>query len=127
MDNFCVSNLGWCNTLLGLSFLAAILGLGLLLIQPDPQTSGSRQSEQSGQEDRQLTREHLLRMTFVYWLVYVLAVFAQKAMTPELATWLAPLKITAFFTYFLTFASVLCLPLNYIEAQIAARRWSAKR
>lgn len=116
MGNICVSSFGWCNTLLGLSFIAAILGLGLLLAQPDPKTNPT------AADDHQLTREHLLRMTFVYWLVYVLAVFAQKAMAPELSTWLVPLRITAFFTYVLTFASVLCLPLNYIETRMAARR-----
>jgi hypothetical protein len=89
------------------SLVAALLGLGLLFLHPQAQ----------GEDEHQLTNENLLRMTFLYWLVYTMAAFALKAIAPELTAIIVPLRITAFFTYFLTFSSILCLPLHYIETR----------
>lgn len=111
MSNLCLDgfNLSWCNTLLGVSLVAALLGLGLLFLHP--------QESPSADHEHQLTTENLLRMTFLYWLVYTIAAFALKAIAPELTAIIVPLRVTAFFTYFLTFSSILCLPLHYIETR----------
>lgn len=102
---FCVS---LHTLLLGLSFPSALLGLTLVLKTATPEAEAS---------DGQVTTEHLLRMIFVYWAVYCLAAFGQKLLLPAYPELAVPLRLTGIFTYLLTLASVLCLPLNYIETR----------
>jgi hypothetical protein len=93
--------------LLGLSLLAAIVGLTLLMVYPAPEDAN----------EQQITTEHLLRMIFVYWAVYCVTSFAQKLLLPTVSELTLPLKLTGVFSYLLTFASLLCLPLHFIEAR----------
>lgn len=98
---------GWHDYLLAASAIAAIAGLGLLL--------KGKQSESIS--ERRATSETLLRMTFVYWIVYCLAVGLQKFDLPDINGLAISLKLTALFSYFLTFSSLLCLPLHHFEAR----------
>jgi hypothetical protein len=100
-------NLGWHDYLLAASLVAAIAGLGLLL--------GSKESVPTN--ERQATSQTLLRMTFVYWIVYCLTVGLQKFDLPDVNGLTISLKLTALFSYFLTFSSLLCLPLHHFEAR----------
>lgn len=93
--------------LLGLSFPAALLGLGLVI-----KTAVAEDANPTQQ-----TTEHLLRMIFVYWALYCLAIFAQKLLLPDYSELTLPLKLTGVLTYLLTLASLLCLPLHLIEAK----------
>jgi hypothetical protein len=113
----------WPMSLLALSIVAAIAGLVLLLTQPESAATkaGGRLCATAKAEEGQVTHEHLLRMIFIYWVVYGVAVLTQKVISPELTALLVPLKLTALLTYFLTFSSLLCLPLNYIEARRQAQ------
>jgi hypothetical protein len=100
-------NLGWHDYLLAASLVAAIAGLGLLL--------GSEESAPTS--ERHATSQTLLRMTFVYWIVYCFAVGLQKFDLPDVDGLAISLKLTALFSYFLTFSSLLCLPLHHFEAR----------
>ncbi len=98
---------GWHDYLLTASLIAAIAGLGLLL-------EGKKSESIS---ERKATSETLLRMTFVYWIVYCVAVGLQKFDLPDVQGLAISLKLTALFSYFLTFSSLLCLPLHHFEAR----------
>jgi hypothetical protein len=98
---------GWHDYLLAASLVAAIAGLGLLLKSANSEPTGERYA----------TSETLLRMTFVYWIVYCLAVGLQKFDLPDINGLAISLKLTALFSYFLTFSSLLCLPLHHFEAR----------
>ncbi|MBW4549746.1 MAG: hypothetical protein KME35_01275 [Aphanocapsa sp. GSE-SYN-MK-11-07L] len=97
----------WHDYLLAASAIAAIAGLGLLFER--------KQSESIS--ERRATSETLLRMTFVYWIVYCLAVGLQRFDLPDINGLAVSLKLTALFSYFLTFSSLLCLPLHHFEAR----------
>ncbi len=95
-----ILNLGWHDYLVLLSFAASIAGLFLL----------SNRKTQA--DELEQTEQTLFSMSFSYWIVYCVAVGIQKICLPEWDIVLLNLRLTAAFSYFLTFSCVLSLPLN---------------
>ncbi|MBV8885442.1 MAG: hypothetical protein JO235_15805 [Chroococcidiopsidaceae cyanobacterium CP_BM_RX_35] len=94
-------NLSWHDYLVLISFAACIAGLLLM-------SNGN----QAPADELEATERALLSMSFSYWMVYCVAVGIQKMCLPEWELVLLSLKLTAAFSYFLTFACVLSLPLS---------------
>lgn len=101
-------NLSWYEMFLGFSFIAAAVGLSLLLIK-------GKQPDANEANDMEETEETLLKMTFVYWMVYCIANSLQKIILPDWEDVLITLRLTALLAYFLTFSCVLSLPLHHLE------------
>lgn len=99
-------NLNWHGYLVLISFAACIAGLFLL----------SNSSETSANELEE-TEQALLSMSFSYWMVYCLAIGIQKICLPEWDTMLLSLRLTAAFSYFLTFSCILSLPLSLLAVR----------
>jgi len=99
-------NLFWHDYLLIVSFFASIAGL-YLLHEPKPSQSNNTEA----------TERILFRMCFAYWMVYCLATSIQKLALPDWEILFINLKITAIFSYFITFSCVLCLPLHRISSR----------
>lgn len=91
----------WHDVILLLSFVASIAGL--LLLADTNQTQADELVE---------TEQVLFRMSFAYWMVYCIACAIQKVNLPDWEVLLLSVKLTAAFSYFLTFACVVCLPLH---------------
>ncbi|MFM7364495.1 MAG: hypothetical protein ACKO11_08370 [Cuspidothrix sp.] len=85
---------------LGVSFIACILGL-LLLWDNNKQI-----------DEAQATEESLLRMSFAYWLVYCISFGIDKVFLFNWEVVIVTLKITTALSYFLTFSCILSLPLH---------------
>lgn len=100
--------LNWHDYLVMVSFVAAIAGLLLL--------GDNRNSEAA--DDRTLSEEILIKMSFTYWIVYCISVFALKLHLPEDNWLLHSLKLTTVLSYLLTASSILSLPLQ----RMAVRR-----
>ena len=100
--------LNWHDYLVMVSFVAAIAGLLLL--------GDNRNSEAA--DDRTLSEEILIKMSFTYWIVYCISVFALKLHLPEESWLLHSLKLTTILSYLLTASSILSLPLQ----RMAVRR-----
>ena len=100
--------LNWHDYLVMVSFVAAIAGLLLL--------HDNRNSEAA--DDRTLSEEILIKMSFTYWIVYCISVFALKLHLPEESWLLHSLKLTTILSYLLTASSILSLPLQ----RMAVRR-----
>jgi len=96
----------WHDYLLVLSFIACVTGLYLLF---EPRKSQATDSEK--------TERILFRMSFAYWMVYCIAVGIQKLTLPDWDILLINLKLTAIFSYFLTFSCILCLPLHRLASR----------
>jgi len=100
--------LNWNDYIVIISFVAAIAGLLLL--------GDNRNSEAA--DDRTLSEEILIKMSFTYWIVYCISVFALKLHLPQ-DNWLwHSLKLTTVLSYLLTASSILSLPLQ----RMAVRR-----
>jgi len=100
--------LNWHDYIVIISFVAAIAGLLLL--------GDNRNSEAA--DDRTLSEEILIKMSFTYWIVYCISVFALKLHLPQ-DNWLwHSLKLTTVLSYLLTASSILSLPLQ----RMAVRR-----
>ncbi|MEG4283222.1 hypothetical protein QUB68_08845 [Microcoleus sp. A006_D1] len=100
--------LNWHDYLVMVSFVASIAGLVLL---GDNGTSGPA-------DDRTLSEEILIKMSFTYWIVYCISVFGLKLHLPEDSWLLHSLKLTTVLSYLLTASSILSLPLQ----RMAVRR-----
>ena len=100
--------LNWHDYIVIISFVAAIAGLLLL--------GDNRNSEAA--DDRTLSEEILIKMSFTYWIVYCISVFALKLHLPEESWLLHSLKLTTILSYLLTASSILSLPLQ----RMAVRR-----
>lgn len=100
--------LNWHDYLVMVSFVAAIAGLLLL--------HDNRNSVPM--DDRTLSEEILIKMSFTYWIVYCISVFALKLHLPEESWLLHSLKLTTVLSYLLTASSILSLPLQ----RMAVRR-----
>ena len=83
------------------SFVASIAGIVLL---------GDRNSQPT--DDRTLSEEILIKMSFVYSIVYSISVLGLKMPLPEDNWLLASLKLTTVLSYLLTASSILSLPLQ---------------
>src|SRR4028118_148046 len=99
--------LNWHDYLVMVSFVASIAGLVLL---------GDNRNSQ--QDDRTLSEEILIKMSFTYWTVYCISVFGLKLHLPEDSWLLLSLKLTTVLSYLLTASSILSLPLQ----RMAVRR-----
>ena len=100
--------LNWHDYIVIISFVAAIAGLLLL--------GDNRNSESA--DDRTLSEEILIKMSFTYWIVYCISVFALKLHLPQDNWLLHSLKLTTVLSYLLTASSILSLPLQ----RMAVRR-----
>ena len=94
--------LNWHDYLVMVSFVASIAGLVLL--------SDNRNSQPT--DDRTLSEEILIKMSFTYWTVYCISVFGLKLHLPEDSWLLLSLKLTTVLSYLLTASSILSLPLQ---------------
>ncbi|MBV9385518.1 MAG: hypothetical protein JOZ78_03715 [Chroococcidiopsidaceae cyanobacterium CP_BM_ER_R8_30] len=99
-------NLSWHDYLVLISFVACIAGLFLMF-------NGS----QAQADELEATEQALLSMSFSYWIVYCVAIGVQKICLPEWDLVLLSLKLTAAFSYFLTFACILSLPLSRLAVR----------
>ncbi|MEG4271412.1 MULTISPECIES: hypothetical protein [unclassified Microcoleus] len=93
--------LNWHDYLVMVSCVASIAGLILL---------SDRKSQP--RDDRTLSEEILIKMSFVYSIVYSMSVLALKMPLPEDNWLLASLKLTTVLSYLLTVSSILSLPLQ---------------
>ncbi|MEG5053490.1 MULTISPECIES: hypothetical protein [unclassified Microcoleus] len=100
--------LNWHDYLVMVSLVASIAGLVLL--------SDNRNSQPT--DDRTLSEEILIKMSFTYWIVYCISVFGLKLHLPEDSWLLLSLKLTTVLSYLLTASSILSLPLQ----RMAVRR-----
>ncbi|MFM7406864.1 MAG: hypothetical protein ACKO3K_09430 [Cuspidothrix sp.] len=96
----CLANMFGHEFVVGVSFIASILGL-LLLWNSNKET-----------DEAQATEESLLRMSFTYWLVYCITFGIEKVFLFDWETVIVTLKITTALSYFLTFSCILSLPLH---------------
>ncbi len=99
--------LNWHDYLVVVSFVASIAGIVLL---------GDRNSQPT--DDRTLSEEILIKMSFVYSIVYSMSVLGLKLHLPEDSWLLASLKLSTVLSYLLTASSILSLPLQ----RMAVRR-----
>jgi hypothetical protein len=100
--------LNWHDYLVTVSFVASIAGLVLL--------GDNRNSQPT--DDRTLSEEILIKMSFTYWTVYCISVFGLKLHLPEDSWLVVSLKLTTVLSYLLTASSILSLPLQ----RMAVRR-----
>ena len=100
--------LNWHDYLVMISFVASIAGLVLL---------GDRRNSQRT-DDRTLSEEILIKMSFTYWTVYCISVFGLKLHLAEDSWLFLSLKLTTVLSYLLTASSILSLPLQ----RMAVRR-----
>jgi NO-binding membrane sensor protein with MHYT domain len=96
----------WQHYSIIISLLASVAGLGLLFL---PQLL--KQTETLPQTERTL-----MMMSFTYWGVHCVAVLAQKLPPQDWEGMLMSLKMMAIMTFFLTFSSILSLPLSHFAA-----------
>lgn len=94
--------LNWHDNLVIVSFVAAIAGL--VVLSDNPTSDGA--------DDRTLSEEILIKMSFTYWIVYCISVFGLKLHLPEDSWLLLSLKLTTVLSYLLTASSILSLPLQ---------------
>ncbi|MEG5018587.1 MULTISPECIES: hypothetical protein [unclassified Microcoleus] len=99
--------LNWHDYLVMVSCVASIAGLILL---------SDRKSQP--RDDRTLSEEILIKMSFTYWIVYCISFFGLKLHLPEDSWLLLSLKLTTVLSYLLTASSILSLPLQ----RMAVRR-----
>ena len=100
--------LNWHDYLVMVSFVASIAGLVLL--------GDNRNSQPT--DDRTLSEEILIKMSFTYLTVYCISVFGLKLHLPEDSWLFLSLKLTTVLSYLLTASSILSLPLQ----RMAVRR-----
>lgn len=93
--------LNWHDYVVMVSFVASIVGLVLL---------GDRKSQPT--DDRTFSEETLIKMSFIYSIVYSISVLGLKIPLPEDHWLLASLKLTTVLSYLLTVSSILSLPLQ---------------
>ncbi|MDG2991660.1 hypothetical protein L3556_12055 [Candidatus Synechococcus calcipolaris G9] len=110
-----LQNWEWHSWLLFLSAIASLIGILWLVHQ-------EKQAGAQGQNVPELTLqqaygETLLRMIFVYWLLYC-GVKGLQGLVPLEGTDLGRMcQVTGLLSYLLTFSSVLCLPMHYVQAR----------
>lgn len=112
----------WHQLILGASALASVIGLVILLrTEPTPKT---RQPLGQVPEMDEFTAhsETLLRMIFVYWLIFCMASTLQKLACLAGTDLQAMCRITQVITYLLTFSSVLCFPMHLFQSRHARQQ-----
>ncbi|NDJ17795.1 hypothetical protein [Myxacorys almedinensis] len=93
----------WHEYLKLVSFFASVLGLYLV---------GNRKSK----NDADAADQTLFALSFAYWIVHLVAVSAQKWISPDWLVFTLSLKWTAVLSYLLTFSCALSLPMHTISA-----------
>ena len=99
-------DISWHESLIILSFFASIAGVALLTINHPP-----------AKDEMEAADQMLLRMTFVYWLVYCVAFGAQKLISPDWETMLLSIRLTGVIAFLLTASCILSLPLNRVAVR----------
>jgi hypothetical protein len=96
--------LSWHDSFLLLSSLTSVVGLGYVyrIALKDPTES-------------ETMRETMIRLTFVYWIVFCLSSFGDRFLSFLPYDWSCRLKILSLLCFMLTFCCVLSLPLHFIE------------
>jgi hypothetical protein len=97
-------NFSWHDSLLLLSFAAAIAGIVLLKTDKSP-----------AKDDIEAADQMLILMSFTYWLVYCGAFALQKVIAPDWETVILSIKLTGVIAYLLTASCILSLPLNRVS------------
>lgn len=94
-------NLSWHDSLIILSFFAAIAGTAIMTFDKQP-----------AKDEMDAADQMLMLMSFVYWVVYCAAFGAQKLISPDWEVALLSVKLTGVIAFLLTASCVLSLPLN---------------
>jgi hypothetical protein len=98
--------LNWHDSLVLVSFVGSIAGLVLL---------SDRKSKP--EDDRTLSQEMSIKMSFIGWIVYCISVAGLKLHLPE-DSWLSLIfKLSTVISYLLTVSSILSLPLQRINVR----------
>lgn len=95
----------WHEYLKLLSFFASVIGLYIVV---------NRRSVQA--DDADAADLTLFAMSFAYWIVHLVAVGAQKWISPDWDIFMLSLKWTAVISYLLTFSCALSLPMHRFSA-----------
>jgi hypothetical protein len=96
----------WHHYFVFVSLLAAIGGFVLAFT-----------ANKAQEETLEPTERVLFLMSFTYWIVYCIAFGLQKLPLPNWEILSLSLKFTTLISYFLTFASITCLPLHRYASQ----------
>ena len=102
--------LNWHDYIVIISFVASIAGL--ILLGDSRNSKAMDDSLRDSFAARTLSEEILIKMSFTYWIVYCISVFALKLHIPEDNWLLHSLKLTTVLSYLLTASSILSLPLQ---------------
>lgn len=112
--------LAWHHNILILSALASVLGL-IILLGNESQAPASTQPTPE-LDEHQAHSETLLRMIFVYWLLFCLASGLQNLDCIAGTDLQAKCRIIKLLSYLLTFSSVLCFPMHLLQARQTQRQ-----
>jgi hypothetical protein len=99
-----MTTFSWHEYSILFSFLAAIAGTSLLILNKQP-----------AKDEIEAADNTLMLMSFVYWLVYCIAFGVQKLISPEWETVLLSVKLTGVIAFLLTASCILSLPLNRVS------------
>jgi hypothetical protein len=97
-------NLSWHEYLVILSCFTSMGGL-----------IACGRAEDKDPTEAEAMQDTLIRMTFVYWIVYCISSFSDRIDTVMPQDLACSLRILALLSYVLTFCCVLTLPLQLIE------------
>jgi hypothetical protein len=97
-------NLSWHEYLVTLSCFTSVVGL----------IAFGRAQDKDPTESKAM-QETVVRMTFVYWIVYCLSSFGDRMGDLMPQDFACSLRILALLSYVLTFCCILTLPLQFIE------------
>jgi len=115
----------WHQLILASSALASILGLVILLQTESPRTT-TKTTTLAGAtpalDEFTAHSETLLRMIFVYWLLFCLASGLQNLNCLAGTDLQAMCGIIKLLSYLLTFSSVLCFPMHLFQARQTRRQ-----
>lgn len=108
-------DLNWHDYLVMVSFVASIAGLVLLCDRNSQPTDDSLRDSFAS---RTLSEEMLIKMSFIYWIVYCISVAGLKLHRPEESWLLLSLKLSTVLSYLLTVSSILSLPLQRMAVRL---------
>ncbi|AFY59619.1 hypothetical protein [Synechococcus sp. PCC 6312] len=107
----------WHHLILGVSALASVIGL-VILVRTEATPSVMKLVGQGAELDEFTAHsETLLRMIFVYWLLFCISSTLQKLTCLAGTDLQAMCQITQVITYLLTFSSLLCYPMHLFQAR----------
>lgn len=107
----------WHQLILGASALASVIGLVILLrTEPTPKTM-TLVGQAPELDEFTAHSETLLRMIFVYWLLFCLTSTLQNLPCLSGTDLQAMCRISQVISYLLTFSSMLCFPMHLFQAR----------